>query len=247
MGNWSTLAKLSAVALALVCVVAIVDFASTSDELPANVSAEYRSPAHAASVRAEHDFEQRERIYGAIAALAVLVIVFEMAPRSPTRRRRFFATVGTAGLGVGLLTYLPFSYGGPLHDVEDWGPLLPAIALLGAAALGGLLAFRDSRAAETPAGPPGTLVVGRSPLADLALRNWPWVGIALTLETAVLVLLAGRTDCTAQSDFRGIIDVTFLGGVVFGLLSLLAKRWVIALTCVVVGPLVIFTQLWVGC
>jgi hypothetical protein len=99
--------------------------------------------------RLTQNFNDRTLIYGIGASLALLLAVYLSYPTDEAKRRRYFATIGSAGVVVLVVTtgLLTAAHHTVLRDVGGLGPGLPILALLGAAVLGGSI----SRRGEGPA------------------------------------------------------------------------------------------------
>jgi hypothetical protein len=271
MGNRLSVAWLCAAVAALTVVVAIVDFQLSLDSIP---SIPPRCPetvpydtacntsrndqiAHRLNrlLEVQRDFRRRAQLYGFIVAAALVGATAAGRPRAASRQRRYFSNIGTLGVLVGLFTLFLLWLGGrsSLREISSVQVFYPTFAMLGAAALGGLAAsaVRPEPVAAGEAGS-GALPGTRRPGGDV-LRRLPWVGVVLTALAVVLALTwaSAQPGCGELGDGPGWSDTVWglavaamFGALAFGVVSLIVRRWLIALVCIVTAPLaVVFAAL----
>ena len=245
-------------ALALVIallVVGAVDYSRTSGELP-EAPAQCRLGDNACqraanavfSERVERaselndDLEARAWGYAVAALLALLsglVIVLRHTPRS--QRREPFTDLGVASVAWLLATLVvAASSSGSLIEA----PTDPMFALgglvLAVAAIGTLM--------TRSAGGPSEDVSGWRARLEAAERYVAWAGGVLTLITVILAVrvIAGFDDpCGGRepdwvSPTLSAGGLTALGAAASGIALLFRRRWIAAITLLVLGPLAIF-------
>jgi hypothetical protein len=201
----------------------------------------------------QRDFERRAAVYGFLEAVALVGAIAAMRPRSRRRQRRFFANVGTVGVLLGLLTLFLIDVAerrlpGEIASVQIF---LPAITMLGVAALGGLWAAAGASRVAVPAEAP----IAAGVLGNASLRRLPWIGVVLTGAAVVLAMswAAAQPGCNdpgrepSSSDLvLQLAMLVMLGAVAFGVLGLVARRWLLALICLATSPVALilaaFTQ-----
>jgi hypothetical protein len=224
-------------------VAAAVDFGVTSakvDPLPADCAPATDIACQDARNRrlSERGNEKQslEDGYGTRAWLYALLVVaaggVALTRFLPQPDRRFFTSLGVAGVALGVVTAL----GLLLADrftlaVPALPAFLPSLGLLIAAALGSLM-----RPAPEPEG------AGR--MRQVALAG----GLGLTALTVVLAIVAAAPDSECGSGagapdwaetIYGAIFLPVLAAFAFGLLALVVRRWVVALVCFTVNPVVV--------
>jgi hypothetical protein len=172
------------------------------------------------------DFDHRVWIYAAIAAAAMAVACYR------ADRRRRFSQAGVVGIVLGLAAFVVYVLGSR-RAVDPPLPalLLPSLTLLAIAALGG--------AAERLRGE-------SRPPEDLSLKPIALAALACTAVTVVLAYAyasgqdpgceAPSTDASWSGALGWAALVTAGAAFLLGLAGLAARRWVVALTCVVVNP-----------
>jgi hypothetical protein len=159
MRHLPSVAKICVAVAGLMLAIGIGDFAISLQDVPAQpapcpVSGSLGVPTDACD-RAVQDqavarsdridqitrgFNDRERLYGVAAALALLLAVVSASPAERTARRRFFATVGSAGVALLVITTALYAWAfqTELSQAGDVIAFLPAFMLLAIAAFGGL-------------------------------------------------------------------------------------------------------------
>jgi hypothetical protein len=224
---------------------AIVDYAITNDRVPPEPNCDV-STAECGELQnawverrlaIESDFQERSWFY-AIAVLAGalgLTAVALLRCRTPTDRQRVFANLGVGAVVLALVVTALFWVAQTL-SIEPAARIvyLPSLVMLALAAFGGAIARGETGK---------RLEVGgrRRPLAqDAAL-----VGLAFTAATFLLLSLGDEPSCPPEGGvafgdvFRAAV-VTSIAAGVFGVLGLLARRWFVALVCLVVNPVLLF-------
>ena len=224
---------------------AIVDYAITNDRVPPEPNCDV-STAECGDLQGawverklaiQSDFQERSWFY-AIAVLAGalgLTAVALLRGRTPTARQRVFANLGVGAVVLALVVTALFWVAQNLTiDPAARTVYLPSLVMLALAALGGIIARSET-------GRPVEVGGRRRPLG----HNAAVIGLAFTAATFVLVSLGGEPSCPPEGGvvlgdvFRAAV-VTSIAAGVFGVLGLLARRWFVALVCLVVNPVVLF-------
>jgi hypothetical protein len=174
----------------------------------------------------DSDFDQRVWIYAAIAAAALAVSCLG------ADRRRAFQQAGVAGVVLGVAAVILSVLGS--HGVVDpplAAMLLPSLTLLAIASIGG-----TARRLRGESRPP----------EELSLKAVAMAALTCTAITVVLAYVyasgqdAGCDPPSTDAWWSGAVGwaavVTAGIAVLLGLAGLAARRWVVALTCVVVNP-----------
>jgi hypothetical protein len=240
----------AAVLLAIVVAAAVLDYRGVLSDVAAVPPACVPPDAPLCNQQRNDLLERRlddaNRLEAALAlraglyALAVVAIVAGAFALVLRRRGRAggaaaFRTLGVAGV-------LAFVAGNLVLASAPDGPvglptkaiLAPSVAMLVAAAVGGLLFRFGLSPADGPA---------RAPLLGSPLM-WTGMGVAAATVVPAVLAVGGRGDCE-QPRPEWIDAVLTVGlvtagiGVVLGLVLLVRARWVSALFCVSFGPWVL--------
>jgi len=236
-------------AVVAIAVGAIVDFSITSGKVP-EIPAPCASPGdpvceeqrsvelQARLTRASglsDDFENRAWLYAAAAlATALAGLAVALGRTDPAYRREVFTDLGVASV-AGLIAALVLISGGNSLIETPAKPLLyPLLGLLAIAAVGTVATPR----AATPGRPSASAT---PPTASRALVR---AGLGMTALAVVAALLSfsGRDDpCT--SAVPGWVDSLATAALILaalallcGLVVLVARRWMVALVMLAVGP-----------
>jgi hypothetical protein len=190
----------------------------------------------------DRDFDRRAWIYGGAAAVAMALAAAVALARAPTLavERRVFGQAGVCGVVVGLAGVVLLSTVRGFIDPPRLAVFAPCLTLLGIAALGGT----STRLQRSPPEEPEE----RQP--RLPLRRVAYAALGFTALTVLFALLyaAGQqgTCDTPVSDTGWSTAAAWAGVVsaivafVLGLTGLAARRWFVALVCVVVNPGALF-------
>jgi len=183
----------------------------------------------------EEDFDRRATFYAA-AALAAVLIGLAVALRRTERaaRREIFTDLGVAsvvGLGAGLILA---AGGDSLIQTPTKAVLYPPLILIAVATLGTL---------ATPRAPAKTVAAAEEPEEPRA-RVVVYAGFALTAAAVLVALLAfsGRGDPCVDDvpgwvETFGAVALVLAGlGALCGVACLFARRWMVALVMLSVGP-----------
>jgi hypothetical protein len=192
------------------------------------------------ALRLQADYRRRAWIYAGLgaAAVALTVLVSLLAGPGPAARRSLFTNLGAAGVALGILvTALLWLSGTRTVDPPAAPAYFLPLSMIAVAGVGGSV-VRLGGAAPVTAPTPRRALVGRLALGGLALT-------AATILLAWLVA-AQQPSCGGSFDEPGapgwtdavewLALVTALGAVLLGLVALTARRWFVALVCVVVNP-----------
>jgi hypothetical protein len=185
----------------------------------------------------ESDFQERSWLY-AVAVLAGalgLTGVSLLRARTPSDRQRVYANLGVGAVVLALIVTALYWFGTALTIEPAVRSLyVPSLVMLALAAFGGITARGETGR--------GLELGGRlRPLAHDA----GWIGLGFTAATLLLVSLEGEPSCPPVGGavlgdaFRAAVAASIAAGV-FGLLGLLARRWFVALVCLVVNPILLF-------
>jgi hypothetical protein len=226
------------VVVLVVLVVARIDLTHTENQIPPfPPQGESALPRYEEIQRLDHDFDRRAWGYGGVAAVAMGIATAVALWRSSTleQQRRVFSEAGVAGVvlgvaGVALLW--------TLHGIEP--PLgavfAPCLLLLAVAALGG-------GAARLQRPPP---VEPRETPEDRGLKRVAFAALLCTAATIVFAYAyAGQQDASCDTPSTHTVwtslatwaaIVSAIAAVVLGLTGLAARRWFVALICLVVNP-----------
>jgi len=184
----------------------------------------------------DHDFDRRALMYGGVAAVALgLAAAAALAGASTQeQQRRVFGQVGVAGVVLGLLgALLLWTTRGNIEP--PWGAVFaPAGLLLAIAALGGSVA----RLQRPP--PEETPMEGR-PLRRVALAALSFTAVTVVLAYVYAAQQDGSCDVHMPAPaWAGVVGwaagISAAAAFLLGLAGLAARRWFVALVCVVVNP-----------
>ena len=243
-----------AVVIALL-VVGAVDYSRTSDKLPEapgqcrlSDDACQRAANAAFSERVKRsyelndDLEARAWAYAAAALLTLLGgLAVTLRRTAPSRRREPFTDIGVGSVAWLLATLVvAVSRSGPLIEAPT-GPMFALGGVALALAAIGTLATRSVREPREEAS-------GWRARLEAAERYVAWAGAALTAITVILAIrvISGFDDpCGGREP--DWVDPTLsaggiaaLGAAACGIALLFRRRWIVALTLLVLGPLAIF-------
>jgi hypothetical protein len=239
-----------------VLAVAVVDFVRTADRIPATptwrcdesdddcvdrTNARFDA-VNRKTLQLADDYGRRAWLYGAAIAVAALASTGSLllGARSAPERRRLGRNLGTAGVGIGLLTFVVLLLAEPddLTEAATDAAFLPAGAILLVAVVASLTTL-----GQAPARPE------QAPKAERAGR---WVAIAALAFTALTVVLAvidiqPRPSCGGAESPEDapdwadalipFVSASAIGAIALGLAALLFRRWLTALASLVVTPL----------
>jgi hypothetical protein len=221
-----------------VLVIGRIDLTHTENQIPPfPPQGESTLPRYEEIQRLDHDFDRRAWAYGGVAAVAMGIATAVALRRSSTleQQRRVFSEAGVAGVVLGLAGVAVLW---TLHGIEP--PLgavfAPCLMLLAVAALGGGVArLQRPPPAERGEEPEG--------------RGLKGVAVAALLCTAATIVFAyayaSQQDASCDSPPTGTVWTSLAGwaaiattivAIVFGLTGLAARRWFVALICLVVNP-----------
>jgi hypothetical protein len=228
-----------AVVVLVVLVIGRIDLRHTENQIPPfPAQGESTLPRYEEIQRLDDDFDRRAWLYGGAAAVAMGVATAVALARSSTlaEQRRVFGEAGVAGVllglaGVVLLWTLRSNIDPPVGAV-----FAPGLMLLAVAALGG--------GAARLQGPPST-----EPVQAPEGQGLKRVAIAAISCTALTVILAwafagpqdGSCDSASSAPawttpLAWAAVITAIAAVILGLAGLAARRWFVALVCIVVNP-----------
>jgi hypothetical protein len=226
-----------------VLAVASFDHARTEAKVPPRPAASADYAARYERIRQlDRDFDRRAWIYGGAAAVAmVLATAFALA-RAPTLagQRRVFGQAGVFGVVFGLTAVVLLSSVRGFIDPPTLAVFAPCLALLGIAALGGTSTRLQRTPPEEEAAPQRRRPLRRIAYAALGCT-------ALTVLLALLYASAQRGTCdtpvpaaawSTPSAWAAVISAII--AFVLGVSGLAARRWFVALICVVVNPGALF-------
>jgi hypothetical protein len=214
-----------------VLVIARIDQRHTEGQVPP-------FPNYEQTQRLDRDFDRRAWLYGGVAAVAMGIATAVALARSPTLegQRRVFGEAGVAGVvlglaGVGLFWRLHSNIDPPTGAV-----FAPCLMLLAVAALGG-------GAARLQRPPPAER---EEPAESQGLKR---VAVAAIACTALTVLLAwvfaapqnGSCDVPSSAPawttpVAWAAVTSAVAAIILGLTGLAARRWFVALICIVLNP-----------
>jgi hypothetical protein len=230
------------VAVLAVLVVARVDRDHTESRVPPSPAGNADFAARYERIRQlDHDFDRRAWIYGGTAAVAMALAIAGALRRAPTlkEQRRVFGQAGVAGvlLGLGGVVILWRQRG--FIEAPALAVFAPALTMLGVGALGGT----STRFQRPPPWEP-------DPIERRPLRRVAYLALGCTLLTVLLAILYGsaqRGTCDAPAPSAAWATpaawaavITAIAAFVLGLAGLAARRWFVALFCVVVNPGALF-------
>jgi hypothetical protein len=225
-------------AVLAVLVIGRIDLRHTESQVPPfPPQGQSTLPRYEEIKRLDEDFDRRAWLYGGVAAVAMGIATAVALARSPTLegQRRVFSEAGVAGVvlglvGVGLLWTLRSNIDPPTGAV-----FAPCLMLLAGAALGGGAARIQRPTAEEVAAPHA--------------REFKRVAVAAVSCTALTVLLAwvfaapqngSCDDASSAPDWTSPIGwtavISAVAAIILGLAGLAARRWFVALICIVVNP-----------
>jgi hypothetical protein len=214
-----------------VLVIARIDQRHTEGQVPP-------FPNYEQTQRLDRDFDRRAWLYGGVAAVAMGIATAVALARSPTLegQRRVFGEAGVAGVmlglaGVGLFWRLHSNIDPPTGAV-----FAPCLMLMAVAALGG-------GAARLQRPPPAER---EAPAEPQGLKR---VAVAAIACTALTVLLAwvfaapqnGSCDVPSSAPawttpVAWAAVTSAVAAIILGLTGLAARRWFVALICIVLNP-----------
>jgi hypothetical protein len=226
-----------AAAVCVVLLVGAIDQRHTAAKVPTRFSLQgyYRTQ------QLDNEFEHRAWIYAGVAALAMALAAAVAVARAKrvTDRRRVFAEIGVVGILLGLFgIVLRWQVHSPVEPTTA-AVLAPSAFLLAIAGVGGAV----SRILRAPPGEPST--------PERRLGGVAIVAITCTAITAACALAYGipqNNDCSGNASSPpgwtdGVASVgyiTGLAGIVLAFVSLVGRRWLVALVCFVVNPAAFF-------
>jgi FtsH-binding integral membrane protein len=218
----------------VVLLIGSIDLSRTNDKVPPLSTAGPDTLVRFARIRElDPAFDRRSWLYGGVAAVAMgLATAGALAARSsPEGQRQVFSQAGVVGVVLGLAGFF-FVVGsrGPI-DPPVGALLVPSLTLFAIAAIGGTVS--RSRSATPPHG-------------DLSLKGVAIAALSCTAATVVLAYAyGGQQDAscdtpTVHTVWTGILGwgaiATAVAAFVLGLAGLAARRWIVALICVLVNP-----------
>ena len=189
----------------------------------------------------DRDFDRRAWIYGGTAAVGMaLAAAFALArARTLADQRRVFGQAGVFGVVFGLAGVVVSSWHHGFIDPPGLAVFTPCLTMLGIAALGGA-----STRLQRP--PPDELEVP----TQRPLRRVAYVALGCTLLTVLLasVYASGQhgtcgepvADAAWATAAAWGAVISAVAAFVLGLVGLAARRWFVALICVVVNPGALF-------
>jgi hypothetical protein len=212
-----------------------IDLSRTNDKVPPLSPAGPDTVVRFARIRElDPAFTRRSWIYGGVAAVAMgLATAGALAARSSREgQRQVFSQAGVAGVVLGLAGFVLFVIGSRGAVDPPVGALLaPSLTLLAIAAIGGTVSRSRS---------------GSRPPRDLPLKPVAIAALSCTAATVVLAYAyGGQQDAscdtpTVHTVWTGILGWGAIGSAVaafvLGLAGLAARRWIVALICVLVNP-----------
>jgi hypothetical protein len=195
-----------------------------------------------AAFELEDGLKQRYWVYaGAFIAAALGLTAAGLLGRSEADRQVLddLGILGVAWLPAGVLLLAVVDAG--LIDVPAQPLFAPAVAFIVTAGVGRLVASGGDEA------PPERKLLGRvAPRLGLAL-----LAAAVTLAAIVVANQGSQAACGTPDDgwvdvFRALAAMTGLGAAAAGIASLVGRRWIEALLCIVVGPIAALFALLAG-
>jgi hypothetical protein len=231
----------TAVVLALLAV-ARIDHTHTERKIPPRPTSNAQLPARYERIQQlDRDFDRRAWIYGGIAAVAMALAAAAALAQAPTLagQRRVFAQGGVIGVVLGLLGVIVVWWARDYINPPTAAVFAPSLTLLALAAVGGM----STRVQRPPAGE-------AVPQEPRPLRRVAQLALACTLLTVLLAVLYGSgqrgtcdapaTDAVWASPVAWAAVISAVAAFVLGLAGLAARRWFVALVCVVVNPMALF-------
>lgn len=243
---------LAGAAIVVLLAAAVIDYALTSAALPdyGPGGDDPSLPNHLDPVGLErtslaHDYGIRAWLYmlGGVGVVAALTIAALRA--APTgRRRELFTDLGITGVVCGVVTILVASDEPDLISNSNNGAVVwvPTLALLSAAATGGLIFRARGLRGRSPGDGETSAAPRTRPRGFSSIPPVSWAGVVLTALTLVLVLAAGSgRECgvPAPEWSDNAIWASLITGIaafLFGAMALFSRRWVAALVSIP-GPL----------
>jgi hypothetical protein len=223
-----------------VLVIARVDLTHTEHQIPPfPPQGESTLPRYEEIRRLDDGFDRRAWAYGGVAAVAMGIAAAVGLWRSSTleQQRRVFSEAGVAGIVLGVVGVVVLWTLRSNIEPPPGAVFAPCLLLLAVAALGGGAArLQRPPPAEREGVPP----------EDRGLKHVAFTALLCTAATVVFAYAyAGQQDgsCdtpstettwTALSTWAAV--VTAIAAVVLGLTGLAARRWFVALICLVVNP-----------
>jgi hypothetical protein len=228
------------------CVVAIlyvgaIDQRHTASKVPATLSLS----GYHRTEQLDDDFERRAWIYAGITAVVLVGAAVAALARAKTvaDRRRVFGETGVAGIVMALFgLVLRWQVHSPIEP-STASVLAPSAVLLMIAALGGTISRLQRPQPGEPSIPERRLGWGVA-VAALACT-------ATTVVCAIVWSAPQASSCSGNAPPApgwthpvGTLGwVTGLAAVILGLIGLTARRWFVALICLVVNPAAFFYAL----
>jgi hypothetical protein len=249
-----------AIAVALAAVAgAIVDYRVTESRTPPippdcrrftqQCEDERNQALEARQLRAEEleaDYKRREWLFGVVllgAALGWTAVALRRS-RTPRERQLVFANLGVAGVVV-IVAVSVLDWQTESHTIQSAAKpgYYPALAMLAAAAIGGLATRRQT-------GVPLERAEGPEPRWRLGVRQASLAGLGFTALTFVLAWIyaspqpsCGGSGTESAPDWTdGVLwaaTFTSIVAAILGVFGLVARRWFVALVCFVVNPLLL--------
>jgi hypothetical protein len=255
MGDWNTQTRVFACLAALLIAVAFGDAVVSKHgltEIPRkclgpNPCEVEPSPFDQRSAELD-DLDTREQLWWLLAAAAIAGAVVSAMPTGDEKLRGYVASVGTAGVlsGVVMFVAIWLATVAGLEGSGGWF-LYPSYALIGLAGLGALH-VRSRRSAASPLSADlGPASGGPSSVAAISGRL-PLIALLLVFAASIASLLwaGGQPDCGSlptegySHTWEVPAQALTLIAMGFGLLTLLFRRWLIALCCLAIPGIVYF-------
>jgi hypothetical protein len=197
-----------------------------------------------------NDLINREQVWWLLAAVAVVGAVASAQPAEQSKRERYWANVGTAGVATLLLGFGLIAVPG-LNDLEGIGLqyCLPSCAVILTAGIGAFAsAVQRRRFAATPQQasipPPGAVPTTPSPAQKtgrydaVVLIAWALVITAVFLSTAWADRMpacgSGDPEPTSAGHAAATATLVAMG---YGLIPLAQRRWILAIFCLAIPAL----------
>jgi hypothetical protein len=225
-------------AVLAVLVIGRIDLRHTESKVPPfPPQGQSTLPRYEEIKRLDEDFDRRAWLYGGVAAVAMGIATAVALARSPTLegQRRVFSEAGVAGVVLGLVGVVLLWTLRSNIDPPTGAVFAPCLMLLAVAALGGGAARIQRPPAEE--------------VAALHAREFKRVAVAAVSSTALTVLLAwvfaapqngSCVDASSAPDWTSPIGwtavISAVAAIILGLAGLAARRWFVALICIVVNP-----------